>query len=278
LEVRCYKADARHLNCGRGWRSNLGHNERTFSLAAATVVCLWACATSAQTGGGRPIRNVLALGRVASMVEKPVELTLSRVSISADASVNYLGDQSAIYVVSGALVVTSGNQSQSIQQGDGAFIPSNTKTTLQAGANASAEILQYQLTATNNSAGPTLGAPAVATELRRMAIPSNTLKPGPYEFSLTRVTLSAGASGPKPHTRSGAALYYVLAEGTITIWPAATLDVLSGESRTESRPTGAIQEEPFGFIHTWIPKSDSALVLLQANVSQEGVPEIIFVK
>jgi quercetin dioxygenase-like cupin family protein len=212
------------------------------------------------------------------MVEKPVELTLSRVSIPADASANYLGDHSAIYVVSGALVVTSGNQSQSIQQGDGAYIPSNTKTTLQAAANASAEILQYQLTATNNSAVPTLGAPAVATELRRMAIPSNTLKPGPYEFSLTRVTLSAGASGPKPHTRSGAALYYVLAEGTITIWPAATVDVLSGDSRTESRPTGAIQEEPFGFIHTWTPKSDSALVLLQANVSQEGVPEIIFVK
>jgi quercetin dioxygenase-like cupin family protein len=256
----------------------MGRNERTFSLAAAAVVCLWACATSAQTGGGRPIRTVLALGRVASMVEKPVELTLSRVSIPADASANYLGDHSAIYVVSGALVVTSGNQSQSIQQGDGAFIPSNTKTTLQAGANASAEILQYQLTATTNSAGPTLGAPAVATELRRMAIPSNTLKPGPYEFSLTRVTLSAGASGPKPHTRSGAALYYVLAEGTITIWQAATVDALSGDSRTESRPTGAIQEEPFGFIHTWTPKSDSALVLLQANVSQEGVPEIIFVK
>jgi hypothetical protein len=111
-----------------------------------------------------------------------------------------------------------------------------------------------------------------------MAIPSNTLKPGPYEFSLTRVTLSAGASGPRPHTRSGAALYYVLAEGTITIWQAATVDALSGDSRTESRPTGAIQEEPFGFIHTWTPKSDSALVLLQANVSQEGVPEIIFVK
>src|SRR4051812_21900994 len=86
----------------------MGRNERTFSLAAATVVCLWACATSAQTGGGRPIRTVLALGRVASMVEKPVELTLSRVSIPADASANYLGNQSAIYVVSGALVVTSG--------------------------------------------------------------------------------------------------------------------------------------------------------------------------
>jgi quercetin dioxygenase-like cupin family protein len=192
--------------------------------------------------------------------------------------VSYFGDNCVIYVVSGALVVTGNSQSQSIQQGEGAFIPANTKTTLQAGAAAPVETLQYQLTAVSNLSGPAPGAPAVVNELGRMAIPGNTLKPGPYEFSLTRVTLSAGGLGPKPHTRSGAALYYVLAEGTITMWPVATIDALSGESRTEVRPTGAIQEEPFGFIHTWTPKSDSALVLLQANISQEGVPEIIFVK
>jgi quercetin dioxygenase-like cupin family protein len=256
----------------------MGHIGRIVLLATASVVCLWPCAPTAQTDGGRPIRNVLALGRVVSMVEKPVALELSRISIPADSTANYLGDYSAIYILSGTLVLTSGTQKQSLQQGDGAFIPSNTKTTLQTGANASAEILQYKLTATTTSGNSTLGAPAVANELGRMAIPSNTLKPGPYEFSLTRVTLAAGASGPKPHTRSGAALYYVLAEGTITMWPAATIDALSGESRTEPRPVGSIQEEPLGFIHTWRPKSDSALVLLQANVSQEGAPEIIFVK
>ena len=254
----------------------MGPIGRIVLLTAASVVCLWPRTSTAQTDGGRPIRNVLALGRVASMVEKPVTLELSRISIPADSSANYLGDHSAIYILSGALVVTSGTQKQSLQQGDGAYIPSNTKTTLQTGANASAEILQYKLTATTNNS--TLGAPAIANELGRMTIPSNTLKPGPYEFSLTRVTLAAGAAGPKPHTRSGAALYYVLAEGTITMWPAATMDALSGESRTEPRPVGSIQEEPFGFIHTWKPKSDSALVLLQANVSQEGAPEIIFVK
>ena len=255
----------------------MGRDRRTFSLAAAALVCLWACATSAQTGG-RPLRTLLAVGRVASMVDKPVDLRLSRVSIPANASANYLGGHSVIYIVSGALVVTGSNQSQSIKQGEGAFIPSNIQTTLQAGPNASAEFLQFQLIATSNSADPTLGAPAVETELRRMAIPRNTLKPGPYEFSLATATLPAGAPGPKPHTRSGAALYYVLAEGTITMWPAATIDALTGVSRTELRPAGAIQEEPFGFIHTWIPKSDSALVLLQANLSQEGLTDIIFVK
>lgn len=256
----------------------MGRTRRVFLLSAATVVCCWVCTANSQTGGGRPIRTVLALGRVANLVESSVALKLSRVSIPADASVSYFGDNSVIYVVSGALVVTSDRQRGSIRQGEGAFIPTNTKTTLQAGAGAPTEILQYQLGATNNSNGPALGAPAVVNELRRMLIPNNTLKPGPYEFSLTRVALSAGGVGPKPHTRSGAALYYVLAEGTITVWPVATIDALSGESRTEARPAGAIQEEPFGFIHTWTPKSDSPLVLLQANISQEGAPEIIFVK
>ena len=256
----------------------MARNGRVLSLATAAVICLWAGATSAQTGGGRPIRAVLAVGRVDTLGASSVELKLSRVSIPAGATASYLGDPCVIYVVSGALVATSNGQGQPIQQGEGAFISTNTKTTLQAATAAPAEILQYQLTSVSNSDSPRLGAPAIVTELRRMAIPSNTLKQGPYEFSLTRVTLAAGGTGPKPHTRSGAALYYVLAEGNITIWPSATIDGLSGENRIESRPAGAIQEEPFGFIHTWTPKSDSALILLQANISQEGVPEIIFMK
>ena len=110
------------------------------------------------------------------------------------------------------------------------------------------------------------------------ASPSSTKSGAFPEFSMTRVTLPAGASRPRPHTRSGAALYYVLSEGTITLWPSATVDALTGESRSEPRQVGTIQEEPYGFIHSWSPKADAPLVLLQANISQEGVPEIIFVK
>jgi hypothetical protein len=70
----------------------------------------------------------------------------------------------------------------------------------------------------------------------------------------------------------------VAAHDHITLWPSATVDALTGESRSEPRQVGTIQEEPFGFIHSWSPKADAPLVLLQANISQEGVPEIIFVK
>jgi hypothetical protein len=61
------------------------------------------------------------------------------------------------------------------------------------------------------------------------------------------------------------------------MWPSATVAALTGESRTEPRQVGAIQEEPYGFIHSWSPKADAPLILLQANISQEGVSEIIFV-
>ena len=111
-----------------------------------------------------------------------------------------------------------------------------------------------------------------------MKLAQSLTRSGPFEFSLTRVTLPAGATRPRPHTRSGAALYYVLTDGLITIWPEASVEMLKGESRTEARATGAVQEEPYGFVHSWSPTPQGALILLQANISQEGSPEIIFAK
>ena len=232
---------------------------------------------AAQTAGQGPIRTVLALGRVASMVDAPMHFKLSRVAIPAGAAVVYRGDHSAVYVLSGALTVTAANNRRALQQGDGTYLPPGTDVTVQAGANT-AEILQYQLVPAANLAKQGMSAPASATELHRMTIPASTLKPGPYEFSIIHVTMPAGAAHPRAHTRSGAALYYVLADGLFTTWPSATVEAVSGESRTDLRPAGAVQEEPYGLIHTWSPKADAPLILLQANVSQEGVPEIIFVK
>jgi hypothetical protein len=259
-------------------------SRRTLSLAAVALissvtVILPPPMSNAQSSGGPagPIRTVLALGRVESMIDRTLEIRLSRVSIPVGALASYSGEQSAVYVLSGAVVVSNGTERQSLQDGDATFVPSATRVLFEATANAPAEILHYQLSATNNPGGA-ISAPASTTMLRRMPVPRSILRPGPYEFSLARVTLPAGASGPKPHTRSTAALYYVLAGGSITIWPAAGINSLSGESRTEPRPAGSIQEEPLGFIHTWSPRTDAPLILLQANVSQEGAPEIIFVK
>ena len=251
---------------------------RQFWLAAAVASALTLSSPLvAQTIEKGPVRTVLALGRVANMIETPMYFKLSRVTIPAAGTV-YRGDHSMIYLLSGALTVTAANDKRALQQGEGTYLPPGIELTLQAGAGAVAELLQYQLLRAPYSATPAMNAPASAVELHQMNIPANELKAGPYEFSMTRVTVPAGTSRPRPHTRSGAALYYVLSDGTITLWPSATVDALTGESRSEPRQVGTIQEEPYGFIHSWSPKADAPLVLLQANISQEGVPEIIFVK
>jgi quercetin dioxygenase-like cupin family protein len=247
-------------------------------LVAAASILWCSVPASAQTEKG-PVRTVLALGRVLSSAsDTPMSFKLLRVSIPAGASTIYRGADSLIYVMSGVVAVTIANDRRSVRSEEGAYIPPGIEVTVQAGADSGAELLQYQLLRSADMSKSAMNAPASVTELHQMNIPADSVKSGPHEFSLTRVTLPAGASRPRPHTRSGAALYYVLADGTITIWPSATVDALSGESRTESHRVGDIQEEPYGFIHSWSPKADAPLTLLQANISQEGVPEIIFVK
>jgi hypothetical protein len=232
----------------------------------------------AQTVEKGPVRTVLALGRVSSVVDAPMSFKLSRVSIPGGTSAVYRGAHSLVYVVSGVVTIAVANDLRSVRPKQGAYLPAATDVTIHASEDAAAELLQFELLRSADVSKSAMNAPASVTELHQMKIPADALKPGPYEFSMTTVILPAGASRPRPHTRSGAALYYVLADGTITTWPSANIDALSGESRSESRRIGDIQEEPYGFIHSWSPKADVPLVLLQANISQEGAPEIIFVK
>ena len=232
----------------------------------------------AQTVEKGPVRTVLALGRVSSVVDAPMSFKLSRVSIPGGTSAVYRGAHSLVFVVSGVVTIAVANDLRSVRPKQGAYLPPATDVTIHASEDAAAELLQFELLRSADVSKSAMNAPASVTELHQMKIPADALKPGPYEFSMTTVILPAGASRPRPHTRSGAALYYVLADGTITTWPSANIDTLSGESRSEFRRIGDIQEEPYGFIHSWSPKADVPLVLLQANISQEGAPEIIFVK
>jgi quercetin dioxygenase-like cupin family protein len=262
---------------------DVAHSERRdFSLkkilpVVATVTLLCSSPVMAQTATG-PLRSVLALGRVQIVADAPISFMLSRVAIPAGSKTLYRGVDSLIYVVSGSVTVTIGNDRRSVGAEEGAYLPPGVEVAIQPSGATGAELLQYQLLRSAEISKRAMNAPASVTELHEMKIPHNSIRSGPHEFSLTRVTLPAGGPTPRPHTRSGAALYYVLSGGDITIWPSATPDALSGEPRTEPRGAGTLQEEPYGFIHSWSPKADAPLVLLQANISQEGIPEIIFVK
>jgi mannose-6-phosphate isomerase-like protein (cupin superfamily) len=81
----------------------------------------------------------------------------------------------------------------------------------------------------------------------------------------TRVTLPAGMPANPSHYRSGAALYYVIA-GT---------GAFTADGKTEPRAAGAPHFEPYGWVHQWANPGDTPLVLLQANISQEGVPAVL---
>jgi quercetin dioxygenase-like cupin family protein len=71
-----------------------------------------------------------------------------------------------------------------------------------------------------------------------------------------------------PHRRSGAALYYIFS-GT---------GMFTAGGKTEPKPAGAVHYEPYDLVHQWANPRDAPLVLIQANISQEGVPAVIFVK
>lgn len=232
----------------------------------------------AQTSDKGPVRAVLALGRVPSMIDTPMAIRLSRVLMPPGSQATYGGAHSMVYVLSGVLTVTIADDRRVVRSEEGAYLPPAADVVIKASGEAPVELIQYELLRAANAQTSTMSSQVSVKELHQMKIPVDALKSGPHEFSMIRVTIPAGAARPRPHTRSGVALYYVLAEGTISIWPNATVDALSGESRTESRRVGDVQEEPYGFIHSWSPKDDAALVLLQANISHEGVPEIIFVK
>ena len=110
--------------------------------------------------------------------------------------------------------------------------------------------------------------PAGVTELYRNSDPIPELKPGPYEFTLTRVAFPPRMAPNTPHYRSGAALYYIL-EGSGTF---------NANGKTEERVAGMPHFEPQGWVHRRGNPGDEPLVLLQANISEEGVPAVILVQ
>ena len=110
-----------------------------------------------------------------------------------------------------------------------------------------------------------LGPPASVDELYHSPEPLPGLQAGPYEFSLIRVALPPTMPANPPHSRSGAALYYI----------AAGSGMFTAAGKTEPRTPGMAHFEPRGLVHQWANPSDAPLVLVQANISQEGVPAVL---
>jgi quercetin dioxygenase-like cupin family protein len=215
-----------------------------------------------------PVREVLASRGLATVVDAPLHFRLIRVTLPPGQSTSYAGPYGFVYALSGALAIGSGGQVVTLRPGEATFVDAGKPTTLRAMEGDSAMFLHFLLVRAAELSASVEGPPATTSELYRTGAPIPALKPGPYEFSLTRVTFPPRLPANPPHHRSGAALYYI-ASGT---------GAIAAAGRTEPRPAGSIQYEPNDFVHQWANPGDAPLVLLQANISPEGTPVVIFDK
>jgi mannose-6-phosphate isomerase-like protein (cupin superfamily) len=214
----------------------------------------------------RPVRVVMASSKLQVAAGTPVHFRLLNVSIPAGKTAAFASADGFVFVASGKLELVVGTEKSALAEGEARYLAAGTPTTLRAIGPKPAVLLHYLLVAGNADLGKAHTG-ATVTELYRAKEPA-PLTAGPHEFSLTRVTSPVGAPPPPMHHRSGAALYRVLSgTGTIHL-----------QGKDESRDAGAVQYEPNGFIHTWENTGKGPLVLLQANISAEGAPEIIWLK
>jgi quercetin dioxygenase-like cupin family protein len=234
-------------------------------LAALFLVSLSSAGVHAQQSAGI-LRAVLANTPLATVTDAPRHFRLARVTLPPRQASSYEGPVGFVFVLSGTIEVGSGAERQQLARGDAALVPAGGKTALRAGAAEPAVFLHFVLAKPDELGRPMEARPATVTELQRTdAIPA--LKPGPHELTLVRTTFPARQPSNPFHHRSGAALYYVLGgAGLMTVRGA----------KPETRPAGGVQYEPSILVHQWANPGDVPLVLIQANISQEGVPQVIF--
>jgi quercetin dioxygenase-like cupin family protein len=221
----------------------------------------------APAGGGRPVRVVLAGGRLASVVDAPLFYRINRITLAGGQTSAYTGPASMIYGLTGGADVAVDGERSSLREGAATFVPASRPVTLSVPAGSGATLLQFVLATALELDRAMPASPAVVTEVHRTSRAIPGLKPGPYEFTMTRVSVERGSPRPPMHYRSGAAIYYVLA---------GTWSLHEDGGKLEARARGAVQFEPNDFVHSWQNMGDASGILLQANISPEGSPEIIF--
>jgi quercetin dioxygenase-like cupin family protein len=220
------------------------------------------------TLGTSTVRAVLASTRLASVADAPRYFKLVRVHLMATQAVTYNGPVGFVLVLDGALEVTSGADQLSLAKSDAVLVAEGKSTIFKSASGKPVEFLHFFLSTAGELDAPMESPPALVKELYRTASPIPGLKPGPYEFTLVRVAFPPRFPLNPPHHRSGAALYYIFS-GT---------GMFTSNGKTEPRPAGVAHYEPYDLVHQWANPGDEPLVIIQASISQEGVPAVMFVQ
>lgn len=234
-------------------------------VAIALICCLLPIATLAQNQPASTVRTLLATGRVGSVVETPLAFRLLSVRLPSTQRASYSGPNAMLYALSGGLGLELGGNSQPLAESGGAFIPGGQVATLSSSGSEPPSFLLFVLSPVTDMQKPLVGLPAIVEELYRSAEPLPDLQAGPYEFSLTRVSLPPSMPANPPHYRSGDVLYFI----------AAGSGTFIADGRSEPRSAGMPHFERAGWVHQWANSGTTPLVLIQANISQEGVPAVL---
>jgi len=234
-------------------------------FAAAALAMLYVQAGVAQQiAPAAVVRTVLGVAALASVIDTPLFFRLSTVQLPAGQTTKYAGPVGFIYVLTGGLAVQSGVGQQSLQPDDAFLIGPSDTPSLTAGQSEAASFLHFVLARSNELQQAAEQPPASIAQLYQTPGPIPDLKPGHYEFTLTRVSYPRMEPNP-PHYRSGAALYYVL----------SGIGTFFADGKQEIKKAGIAHFEPHGWVHQWANNAHEPLVLLQANISEEGAPAVI---
>jgi quercetin dioxygenase-like cupin family protein len=230
------------------------------------VVCL-AGSVSAQNPPAAPaiVRTVVTATKLAGIGTSPLYFRALAVTIPPGETSTVRAPDGILYQLSGSTEISAAGQSSTISPGEAAFIASGGAASLKAAGSGPSSALHFLLAPGAALEQPAEAAPAAVRELYRTPEPIPDLKPGSYEFNLTRVTFPPQMPSNPPHHRSGAALYYILS-GTGANTVAGT---------TTQRGPGSLIYEPFGLVHQWGNPGNEPLTFLAFNINAEGVAAVI---
>ncbi len=239
------------------------------TLVARFLVC--AAALAAPVAGQTPpavpatTRTVVASTKLPTVVDVPVHFKAVSVTIPSGASSRISSTIGILYQLSGSTEVSIGGEVKTLNPGEGLFIGSDDKATLQAGDGGPSTFLHFLLIPISDLDKPLAAPPAVVQELYRTEAPLPALKSGRYDLNLTRVTFPPQMTSNAPHHRSGAALYYIISgTGANTV-----------EGKLEAKASGSLIYEPFGLVHQWGNPGAEPLTFLAFNINPEGVAAVL---
>jgi quercetin dioxygenase-like cupin family protein len=211
------------------------------------------------------VRTVVAATKLAGVGISPLYFRALAVTIPLGETSRVNAPDGILYQLLGSTEISAAGQSSTIGPGEAAFIASGSVASLKAAGSGPSSALHFLLAPRAALEQPAEATPATVRELYRTPEPIPDLKPGSYDFNLTRVTFPPQMASNPPHHRSGAALYYILS-GTGANTVAGT---------TTQRGPGSLIYEPFGLVHQWGNPGNEPVTFLAFNINPEGVAAVI---